>query len=61
VLRKIFEPFFTTKTTDKGTGLGVAIVKRILDRHSGSIEIRNRAEDGAHCRIMFKIRNSNQN
>jgi signal transduction histidine kinase len=59
VLRKIFDPFFTTKTTGKGTGLGLTIVKRVLDLHSGSIEIRNRPAGGAHCRLMFKTRNVN--
>jgi PAS domain S-box-containing protein len=54
VLRKIFDPFFTTKATGKGTGLGLAIVKRIIDLHSGEIEINNRPEGGAHCRLMFK-------
>jgi signal transduction histidine kinase len=51
---KIFEPFFTTKTTGKGTGLGLAIVKRILDLHEGQIDIRNRAQGGVRCRLMFK-------
>ena len=32
--QKIFEPFYTTKT--KGTGLGMAIVKRIMDAHDGT-------------------------
>jgi len=54
ILRKIFDPFFTTKATGKGTGLGLAIVKRIIDLHSGEIEITNRSEGGAHCRLMFK-------
>jgi PAS domain S-box-containing protein len=53
-LRKIFDPFFTTKATGKGTGLGLTIVKRILDLHGGSIEIRNREAGGAYCRLMFK-------
>jgi PAS domain S-box-containing protein len=61
VLRKIFDPFFTTKATGKGTGLGLAIVKRILDLHNGSIEIRNRAEGGAQCQLMFKTRDPDQN
>jgi PAS domain S-box-containing protein len=34
---KIFEPFYTTRA--KGTGLGLPIVKRILDQHHGSIEL----------------------
>jgi hypothetical protein len=59
-LHKIFDPFFTTKATGKGTGLGLTIVKRILDLHSGSIEIRNRPAGGTHCRLTFKTRNINQ-
>jgi nitrogen fixation/metabolism regulation signal transduction histidine kinase len=40
---------------------GPAIVKRILDLHSGSIEIRNRAAGGTHGQLMFKTRNINRN
>ncbi|MBU4053720.1 MAG: two-component sensor histidine kinase [Proteobacteria bacterium] len=38
-LEKIWEPFFTTK--DTGTGLGLGIVKNIIESHSGSIRISN--------------------
>jgi signal transduction histidine kinase len=41
VLPRIFEPFFTTKPKGEGSGLGLPIVKRILDKHHGAIVIRS--------------------
>jgi signal transduction histidine kinase len=44
-ISKIFMPFYTTKTN--GTGLGLAVVQKILVQHGGSIEARNQPEGGA--------------
>jgi PAS domain S-box-containing protein len=60
-LPKIFDPFFTTKGTGKGTGLGLCVVKRILDLHGANIEFSNRPSGGVHCQLMFKAGIVNQN
>ena len=44
-LPKLFRPFFTTKA--KGTGLGLAVVQKIIVQHGGRVEARNRKEGGA--------------
>ncbi len=49
--KKIFEPFFTTKT--KGTGLGMAIARRIIEAHRGNIEVGNMSDGGAEFVISL--------
>ncbi|MGJ7580205.1 ATP-binding protein [Variovorax sp. RHLX14] len=44
ILKRAFEPYVTTKT--KGTGLGLAVVKKIADEHGARIELSNRLVDG---------------
>ena len=45
ILKRAFEPYVTTKV--KGTGLGLAVVKKIADEHHARIDIGNRVSDGA--------------
>ena len=54
VLEKIWEPFFTTK--DFGTGLGLGIVKNIVESHGGNIQMGNRPEGGASVFIEFPVK-----
>jgi nitrogen fixation/metabolism regulation signal transduction histidine kinase len=50
---KIFEPYFTTKST--GTGLGLAMVKRILENHNATIQIKESSSKGTTMEIQFSI------
>lgn len=52
-LHKIFEGFFTTKTADKGTGLGMLVVKEIIDRYNGKIEIKSKVNKGTKVIVSF--------
>ena len=51
VVGKIFDPFFTTKPVGKGTGLGLDIVRRLLQRQAGGISV-----DSAPGRTEFQVR-----
>jgi two-component system NtrC family sensor kinase len=52
---KIFEPFFTTKSDGKGTGLGLPIVRNIVDQHHGEIRVGRSDLGGAAFRIILPI------
>ena len=48
---RIWQPFFTTKS--QGSGLGLSIVRRIVELHGGTISIHNREEGGTRVRLDF--------
>jgi signal transduction histidine kinase len=52
--QRIFDPFFTTKT--KGTGLGMAIAKRIVEAHGGQIVVGSDSAPGAEILITLPRR-----
>ena len=51
-LTQIFEPFYSTKG-DKGTGLGLANVQRIIRQHKGSVEVSSRINEGTVVSLFF--------
>jgi nitrogen fixation/metabolism regulation signal transduction histidine kinase len=53
ILKRAFEPYVTTKA--KGTGLGLAVVKKIADEHRSRIDISNRVEDGKVCGAQVSL------
>jgi PAS domain S-box-containing protein len=52
---RIFEPFFTTKPDGKGTGLGLPIVRNIVDQHRGQISVTRSDLGGAAFRVVIPI------
>ena len=57
VLAHAFEPYFTTKS--RGTGLGLAMVKKIVDEHGGDVRLGNRDGSGAEVRIRLRLAETN--
>jgi len=51
---KIWDPFFTTKA--KGTGLGLGIVKNIIESHSGSVQISAKPGAGARVKVELPVK-----
>lgn len=56
VKEKIFEPFFTTKPVGQGTGLGLSVVKGIVDSHQGKILVTSSLNKGTKIEIQLPLR-----
>jgi two-component system sensor histidine kinase AtoS len=52
-VRRLFDPFFTTK--EKGTGLGMANAKKIVEEHKGRIDVKSGPGKGTLVRVTFPV------
>jgi two-component system sensor histidine kinase HydH len=55
ILEKIWDPFFTTK--EMGTGLGLGMVKNIIESHGGNIQIDSRTRGGTRVTVELPVEN----
>lgn len=53
VLGKIYEPFFSTKKTEPGTGIGLTMAKRHVERYDGKIDVVSEEKTGTIVRVIF--------
>jgi C4-dicarboxylate-specific signal transduction histidine kinase len=56
-VERIFEPFFTTKLPEKGTGLGLCVLQRIVKKYGGTVRLDNHPPKGAIFLISLPSQN----
>jgi len=55
VVGKIFDPFFTTKPVNTGSGLGLALVRALVQNHGGSVDVFTQEEEGTTFTLIFPV------
>jgi two-component system, cell cycle sensor histidine kinase and response regulator CckA len=55
ILDRIFEPFFSTKDSDEGTGLGLSVVRGIVEGHQGTISVESVVGEGTTFRVRLPL------
>lgn len=56
-MSKLFNPFYTTKGPDKGTGLGLYIVRQVIERNNGRISVSSKVGEGTTFTVEFEKAN----
>jgi len=54
-IKRIFDPFFTTKDVGGGTGLGLSITYKIIEKHSGEIDVSSKMDEGTTFTIKLPV------
>ncbi|HTE43109.1 MAG TPA: HAMP domain-containing sensor histidine kinase, partial [Steroidobacteraceae bacterium] len=57
-MAQVFEPFYTTKAPGSGTGLGLAVSRRIVDDHGGLLRFTNRPGKGLRATLLLPMGDS---
>ena len=52
-LSRVFEPLYTTKPVGKGTGLGLPILREIVEAHGGTVRLESRAGEGTIAVVIL--------
>ena len=52
-LEQIFEPFYTSKAEGEGTGLGLYIVRQVIEQHDGELQVDSQPGIGTRFRVIF--------
>ena len=60
-MSRIFDPFFTTKQVGEGSGLGLSISLGIIERHDGSLKIKNNSDGGVTACVILPMTTGDNN
>ncbi|MEJ2158059.1 MAG: ATP-binding protein [Desulfobacteraceae bacterium] len=53
--QRIFDPYFTTKAQGKGTGMGLAVARSIIESHGGSIDVESELGKGSCFKVLLPM------